>query len=246
MRIKSKLLLCVSCVILFIMFCSTAAVYVLLNKQNRHAVTQNLEKTIAIVKDELEKRSRKQTRDTRQAVTSNKIGDDIKFISDFADQMNITTDSYIKITTVLAQLITTGELWQAAVYDRNGTVVSSIQAMDDQTWTTAYVYGSDQLTFAHARPPAGSSLKDADWQKSQTSPISTINDKLNITHLSETETVLYDEVGGYLCLRTSVPIYTNGYNRQTEQVEQQRYGTAVAWQRLGSSFTANIAKLSGM
>ena len=102
MKIKSKVLVGVIGVVLFMMICSTAAVYMLLNKQNYAAVQRNLEKTINLVKDDLGKRQAKQSQDARQAATVNKIGENIKFMADFAGQINITRDGYVKTTAALA------------------------------------------------------------------------------------------------------------------------------------------------
>ncbi len=246
MKIKSKLLVGVTGVVLFIMICSTAAVYMLLSKQNHAAVRQNLEKTINMIKDDLGKRQVKQIRDAGQVVTVNKIGENIKFIADFAGQINITRDGYVKTTGALAQLISASELWQAAVYDRQGSIIASVQTMADQTLTTVYAYGEGQLTFEHARINAGDPLNEAAWQQSETSPLSAIANRFSGDPVAETETIQYIEADGELCLQTTVPIHTNVYNRETEQVEPQVFGTVVARQRLETDFSANLAKLSGM
>jgi len=246
MKIKSKVLVGVIGVVLFMMICSTAAVYMLLDKQNHSAVQRNLEKTINLVKDDLGKRQIKQSRDARQAVTVNKIGENIKFMADFAGQINITRDGYVKTTAALAQFITASELWQAAVYDQKGSAISLAQVMADKTLTTVYAYGADKLIFEHARINAGAPLNVADWQKSDVSPLPTIADRFPGNPVGEAETVQYMEVDGGLCLQTTVPIHTNVYNRETEKVEPQIFGTIVARQRLESDFSGTIAKLSGM
>ena len=246
MKIKSKVLVGVIGVVLFMMICSTAAVYMLLNKQNYAAVQRNLEKTINLVKDDLGKRQAKQSQDARQAATVNKIGENIKFMADFAGQINITRDGYVKTTAALAQFISASELWQAAVYDQKGSVISLAQTMADKTLTIGYAYGAGKATFEHARINAGDPLNEAGWQKSDVSPLPAISDQFPGNPVSETETVQYVKADGGLCLRTTVPIYTNVYNRETEKVEPQVFGTIVAWQQLESDFSNTIAKLSGM
>ncbi|MFO7713244.1 methyl-accepting chemotaxis protein [Desulfosarcina sp.] len=246
MKIKSKLLLGFTGVVLVIMICSTVAVYLLLNKQNRAAVRASLEKTINLVRDDLGKRQAKQIRDTRQAVTLNKIGENIKFMADFAGQINITRDGYIKTTAALAQFIAAGELWQAAVFDQNGALVSSAQNMADNTLMTVYAHGQGKQTFEHARINAGAPLNEADWQTSASSPITTIAERFSGNPVAKEESVRYVEMDGGLCIQITAPIYTHVYNRVTEQAEPQVFGTVVAWQRLGRDFSATIAKLSGM
>ena len=137
MKIKSKLLLAAITVVLFIMVCSTAAVYMLVNKQNSTAVRHDLGKTIVLIKDDLSKRQAKQLRDTRQNVTVNKLGEIIKFLTDFAGQINITRDGYIKITTSLSQLVAASDFRQAAIYDRKGALVASVRSMPDRSLGTA-------------------------------------------------------------------------------------------------------------
>jgi methyl-accepting chemotaxis protein len=246
MKIKSKLLVGVTGVVLFIMICSTVAVYMLLNKQNHAAVRQNLEKTINLIKDDLGKRQAKQIRDAGQAVTVNKIGENLKFIADFAGQINITRDGYVKTAGALAQLISASDLWQAAVYDHQGLVLASVQAMADDTLTTVYAHGEDQRMFEHVRIKAGDPLNEAAWQQSESSPLSAIANRFSGNPVAEMETIQYIEADGGLCLQTTVPIHTNVYNRETEQVETQVFGTIVARQRLESDFSATLATLSGM
>jgi methyl-accepting chemotaxis protein len=246
MKIKTKLLAGVIGAVLFIMICSTIAVYLLLDKQNHAAVQRNLGKTINLIKDDLGKRETKQKRDSRQTATLNKLGENIKFMSDFAGQINITRDAYVQTTSALAQFIAASELWQAAIYDQNGSIISVVQNMAGNRLTTVYAYGTDQLVFEHARINTGDPLNEVDWQTASASPLGTVTDRLAGDPVAEAETVRYVNADGGLCLRTTVPIHTNVYNRETEQVEPQAFGTMVAWQRLGDNFSATMARLSGM
>ena len=207
MKIKSKLLAGATGVVLFIMICSTAAVYMLLNKQNHAVVQRNLEKTINLIKDDLGKRQAKQIKDTSQLVTANKVGENIKFISDFAGQIDITRDGYVKTTGALAQLLSASELWQAAVYDQKGMIIASAQTMTDNTLTVVYTYGEGLLTFEHARLNAGDPLNEAKWQQSATSPLSVIADRFAGDPVAETQRVRYIEAEGGVCLQSTIPIH---------------------------------------
>jgi methyl-accepting chemotaxis protein len=246
MKIKSKVLVGVIGVVLFIMICSTAAVYMLLDKQNHTAIQRSLEKTINLIKGDLGKRQAKQLRDARQAATGYKMGENIKFMADFAGQISITRDSYIKTTAQLSQFINTSELWQAAVYDPKGAIVSFVRAMPDNALTVVYAYGADKPTFEQARMNAGDPMNGAAWKQADASPLPTIADHFPGNPVGEAETVQYVEVEGRLCLQTTVPVHTNVYNRDTEKVEPKVFGTIVAWQRIEGDFSATIAKLSGM
>jgi methyl-accepting chemotaxis protein len=152
----------------------------------------------------------------------------------------------VRTTAVLAQLVTASELWQAAVYDQTGSIVSIVRTMTDHTLTTVYAYGENPLNFEHARINSGAPLNEAAWQTSASAPMAAIATRFPGNPVAEDEIVQYVEVDGGLCLQTTVHIYSNIYNQKTEQVEPQVFGTIVAWQRLESDFASTIAKLSGM
>jgi methyl-accepting chemotaxis protein len=233
MKIKSKLLFGVIGVVLFIMICSTVAVDVLLNKQNHAAVQKNLEKTISLIKDDLSKRQVKQTRDARQMVSTNKLGDNLKFMADFSGQISITRDSYVKTSAALTQFLSASELWQAAVYGNNGTIVAYSRTLGDKSMNVAYAFGTDKLN-------------EAKWQESASSPIAAIAEHLPGNPTMGEATVQYIQADKGLCLMTTSPIFATAYNKKTQKTVQKVYGTLVAWQSLGKDFCATIAKLSGM
>ncbi|MCB2144858.1 MAG: hypothetical protein KQI81_00180 [Deltaproteobacteria bacterium] len=106
-------------------------------------------------------------------------------MADFAGQINITRGSYVKTTAALAQFICASELWQAAVYDQKRSVISLPQTMADKTLTTGYAYGAGKPTFEHARINAGNPLNEADWKKSDASPLPTIADQFSSNPVGE-------------------------------------------------------------
>jgi methyl-accepting chemotaxis protein len=246
MKIKSKLLIGVIGVVLFIMICSTVAVDLLLNKQNHAAVQKNLEKTINLIKDDISKRQIKQMRDARQMVRVNKVGDNLKFMADFSGQISITKDSYVKTSSALTQFLSASELWQAAIYGKNGTIVAYSRALTDKSMNVAYAFGTDKLTYENTRINAGDPLNEAKWQASTSSPIAAIAEHFPGKPSMNKETVQYIQTDEGLCLMTTSPIFANAYNKKTQKTEQKVYGTLVAWQPLGKDFCATIAKLSGM
>jgi methyl-accepting chemotaxis protein len=245
-KIKFKLLLGVTGMVLFIMICSTVAVYLLLNKQNHAAVQQNLVKTIDLVKDDLNKRHRKQARDADKAVTVNKIGDGIKFIADFAGQLSITRGSYLDTTAAMVRFTAASDLWQTAVYDQEGALLAAVQAMPDGTITATFVHDSNPPTFEHARMKAGVPINEVDWQTSDVSVLPAFGNHLAGDPVAAKETVQHVIVDGAFCLRTTTPVHANVFNLETEAVEPRVFGTVVCWQRLDKEFVKTLAKLSGM
>jgi hypothetical protein len=86
----------------------------------------NFNNTANIIKRDLLLLVKNQTQESGNLVRSTKMGEKVKFISDFSggDQFNMTKDSYNKMVSSLVQSLSVGVLWQIAVYNKNGEIFS--------------------------------------------------------------------------------------------------------------------------
>ncbi len=248
MGLKKKLLAAVLGIIVFIMSCSTVVVAVLLQRQNKDAVYENLKANLNIIMDDLKRRQAKQHSDADMFIRTNKIGEKVKFIYDFSKrgQVEFTRNSAIECVQNLAQMLVAGNLWQAAVYDPEGRVMAFAQFVEGrQKLLVGYAYHDQGPQFTYCRMNAGDSLRDAKWQKSQQMPLEELKENYS-RPLPSVSSRSFAQMGGAICLLTAEPVFANRFNKKTKKVERALFGAVTASQHLDAAFAERMREISGM
>jgi len=245
MKLKFKLLSVVLGVVLFMMLCSTVVVYILLNRQNMAAAKDNFNNTANIIKSDLLLLVKNQTQASGNLVRSTKMGDKVKFISDFSggDQFSLTKDSYNQIVSSMVQAIGAADLWQISVYNKEGEILAF--AEDDQKTgiQAGYHYRNPEELFAFAPISEGASINDVQFTTGAALPLETIGGTFAAT-LPQVSVSSYKTLGNQLCIETLTPITASKFNRETNQLESVVVGVAVSRTRLTVGFAQKIARLT--
>jgi methyl-accepting chemotaxis protein len=245
MKLKSKLISVVLGVVLFMVLCSTVVVYILLNRQNMAAARVNFNNIANIIKSDLLLLVKNQTQAGSNLVRSTKMGDKVKFISDFSggDQFSLTKNSYNEIVSSMVQAVGAADLWQLAVYNKEGEILAFAEADEKTGIQAGYHYRNPEELFACAPISEGASINDIQFKTGTALPLQTI-DRTFAAALPQTSVSSYKTVGNHLCIETLIPVTGSKFNKETSQLESVVVGVAVSRTRLTEVFAQKIAKLT--
>ncbi len=245
MKLKFKLISVVLGVVLFIMLCSTVVVYILLNRQNMEAAEGNFNNTGNIIKSDLLLLVKNQSQAGGNLVRSTKMGDKVKFISDFSggDQFSLTKDSYNQLVSSMVQAVSAADLWQIAVYNKEGEILAFAENDENIGIRAGYHYRNPEELFAFAPISEGASINDVQFKSGADLPLKTIAETF-ADALPQVTVSFYKTIGNHLCIETLTPISGNKFNQKTSQLESVVVGVAVSRTRLTESFAQKIAKLT--
>jgi methyl-accepting chemotaxis protein len=245
MKLKFKLISVVLGVVLLMMLCSTAAVYILLNRQNMAAAKDNFNNTANIIKSDLLFLEKNQTQASGNLVRSTKMGDKVKFISDFSggDQFSLTKDSYNQLVSSMVQTISAADLWQIAVYSKDGEILAFTEVDESNEIHAGYRYRNPEELFAFAPILEDASINDIQFKNEPDMPLETMA-RTFIDILPQSSASFYKTIGNYICIETHTPVTGNKFNQQTNQLESVVVGVTVSRTRLTDEFAQKIAKLT--
>jgi methyl-accepting chemotaxis protein len=245
MKLKTKLMGVVLGVVVFILLCSTVVVYWLLNKQNRQNIQANFISTSNIVKSDLQNLQEKQARQSNRIVLSTKLWEKMKFISNFSQigQFSYTQDSYNKILASLVQAISNNNLWQMAIYDKNGAILAYGQAGGKNKIEGGYRFKNPDQLFAVAPIPEGAAIGDIKFENKKDMPLAMISGSF-AGQLPTKPVSFFQQLGDNLCIETQIPIMGKQYDKKTEKQVPMLFGVAITRTRLSTAFVQHIAKLT--
>ena len=104
LTLKNKLVVGSLTMVILVMAASAAVVSVVINRQNRDASYQNIEKSLNIMKSELSVIQNKLLSDVRQMANINAMGSSIKFILDFKGNEVMTRTPLKKMANDICQI----------------------------------------------------------------------------------------------------------------------------------------------
>ena len=245
MKLKTKLINVVLGAVLFIMLCSTAVVYILLNRQNMAVAQDTLNNTANIIKNDLLLLVKNQTQASGNMVRSTKIGEKVKFISDFSggDQFSLTRDSYNQIVSSMVQTISAADLWQIALYKEDGQILTYTEVNENNEIIAGYHYRNPEELFAFASITEGASINEIEFKNDADMPLTTIAN-MYVGTFPKSPVSYYKTIGKYICVETLIPVTANKYNTTTNQMESVIVGVTVSRTRLTGEFAGKIAKLT--
>lgn len=247
MRLKNKLILGALGIIITMMVVSTLSVAFLISKQNRKAADGLLINALDIVREDLSGRQEKVLADTRQLASMEKMGSKVKLLYDSKRDPNLNwvQNTYTDLTGYVYQLVRTGQMWKAAIYDIDGDLKSFAIRGEDNAFFLGYCHLVPQPVFISATVKQDETLSRDSWQQSEELPHA--GSKLKFDQdIPADETVAYSHVDNVMVISTSVPIYADVFNKDTRQSEKKQLGFVQAFQRLDNAFVARMSRLTGM
>ena len=240
-RLKNKIMLSASGMLIVVMLISTVAVSVIVDKQNREGSNQLLKNSFNIIRDTVSEREEILLTNTSQMAVINDMGGNIQFVikEKTTVSFDIMKDTYETIVQSICNIGTTANMWKASIYDLNGDLIGAV-VIDDKGVHLGYVHNRTHTEGALLKP--GDKLTEESWKEGRTLP--GVAAKLG-RELPREASVRFEEIEGFLCLVSYVPIIGERYNNSTEKMEKKQFGVAMAVQKLDSVFADRVSRLAG-
>jgi len=227
-------------VVVVVMLVSTLVVSFLINKQNRDASNTVIEKTINILRGELENRQQR----LLTAVNEMNVGlySHIDFIKDYKKDKDdtIARDSYRAIAT---KLYNNKMLWKGSLYDMQGDLLSFISRgkTTHLGYCFAFPEGAYQVIAEQENQKAD--LWQA-WVKMDKLPAG-VKISLKAGNIPNKSDYEFQVLDGFLCMVANIPVINKQQNLEGK-IEEKQYGFVKAIYRLDDSFVRDMVRLTGV
>lgn len=245
MKLRTKLTLGSLAMIVLVMVVSTAAVSFLINKQNKRGSYDQLTKSGNIIRNDLLYRQEKLLKNAHQIATVNKMGTKIAFLHDYKthEVSSMTTTINKEIAKAVYNIVISGELWGAGIYDQDGDLVTFACHHDKSTFL-GYCYYTPRLTikYVHISKQGKSDMKK--WQQASSLPISSIAVKF-AEPMPKKEKHIFKKIGKYMSLVTYAPVIAEAFDKKAQKFVNKQWGFAMVIQKLDTPYLNRIQSLTG-
>ena len=248
MKLRTKLIAASLVIMIVPMVVSVAMVSVITTRQNRSVSFDRIDKSLNIVRDDLAGKQAKLLSDAFQLAGVNGMGSRIKFLFGYKGKsaiVTMATNICKEATRDLLQVARAGDLWQAAVYDLQGDLLSFTLRKDERSSTLGYVMHGEKTAMYAGAVEAGQELTEGAWKEVEKFPDANLKLKFG-KEIPKEPGVVFEIVDHSLCLAAYAPVTADEYNKDTDQPEKRQFGVAVAVVKIDESFTKKMSFLTGM
>jgi len=247
LKLKQKNLLVILLIIAIVMVASSAVVSYVIYNQNISTANENLSIAISNIKNELEAMDQDLILKTRRMISQNKIGETVKFIHDFRDSfaLGMTETSFLDLANAAYTNASSNGIQQIAIYDRNGNLASFAEIKKDQNILVGYHYVNPKEAYNFTYAQENVDIKKNSWETQEQI------DELS-SQLVYQDTMLESEVArlvihkGKLTQFVSIPVMSEKYNDETEQMDPLQIGFVILYKELDKQFISEMSKLTGL
>ena len=239
--LKNKLVVGSLAMVVLVMLASAVVMSVVINRQNKAASFENIEKSINIVRDELLSMQTKLLSDTHQMAVNNEMGVTLRFVMDFQKDVDMIKHPLQELALGVGQIVMVGNLWKSAIYDRQGQlnifateqgkgdVLLGVMADRAKGTPTVTVMKEDQKT---------------EWEDSGALEDELIKPQFG-NEIPQNEKVFFRNIGQSVCLVAFTPIFAEGFDDKGNTVKKQ-VGFVMCVRKLKPSFVERVGKLTAM
>lgn len=247
MKLKNKLMLGATIIILIVMIVAVLSSSFLINQQNRQAVDGLLDHALNMVKDDLTAKQEKLILNSNQLATLDKLAARIKLLYDSKADANINLFQiqYNQVTTDIYKTAESNHIERMAIYDVDGDLKCYAFKQDDKTFLIGYNHPVPQLTFYSATVAHGETLAMDSWKEVPSLPNIGFDLKFK-GEISNAQKFYFDQIGDAIVLVCQVPIVYDDYNKTTKALEKKQFGFVTAFQKLDKLFVSRMASITGM
>lgn len=248
--LKIKLISFSLATIIIPMVISIGAAVFIITRQNQTASNDQLQKAMNIVRDDLLAKQAKLLSDAVQLATMNQMGSRVKFIFEYKKDItgvSMTKTAQTDMNKDLFQIGRASNLWQTAIYDPEGDLLTFATQGDEGAYVTGYrQLGEGGQPVLHAATvKVGQELSVQNLQRAENIQERLINAKLG-QDVPKNKMALLESGEGFIIITAYAPVTCQKYNPNTNQPEQYPCGVAVAKQRIDKVFLAKMSALTGM
>lgn len=240
-RLRYKILLGALLLVFTVSVAITAVVSVLVTRQNKQAVHLSLDNALTVIRDSIAEHQASFAAAIQHMAAANKLGDDVKFLGEFADSdLSLTGNSYANIGKAITNAGLVDGLFSVRVYGQDGNLVCFFEKAEDQNRIMGFLH---QGTFHSRRFKEGDDYEQI--KLTQAPSMAGVSPQFDAP-IPTAAGGGFSVAGGHVSLETLVPVYANVYNRETEQTEPKQFGFVRAVEQLEAGFVAQMGRITGM
>lgn len=229
--------------VLMVSLFSTVVVSFIVSRQNKAAVTADLEKGLTIVRDNLIEIQQNIVSDLEQMAEINKTGEQIKFIMEFGDKgVSIAKSSFVEIANAAFERAVSGGYKQLLVYTLDGTLVGFARQTPQAGFLKSYLQ-KDKFTFKLLDSAVDSD--DTQWEE-KIEPGNEFPEPRFTDAIPSRTIVRFAATDDQLRVQVAIPITSKVFNDATDAYESKQNGFAVADKILDQNLVAKISRLTGL
>ncbi len=242
MKIKNKIMLNTSAILIIVMVISTITVSYLITNQNRKASNDLLKKSFNIIRQEIKTSANNLLSSSRQMAATNGMPDKIQllFSEKESDDMVLTESVYHEVVSSLYNLGQSTDISRIRVYDMDGDLVAFLK-IGKEAILMGYTQKDLGAPFKLAKISKGMELKPDSWKNSVSIPGIELKYEGKVT---ETEFIHMKKLDAFMGLVVQTGSYGLDFNEKTEQLEPIQVGIIVAEQKLGNRFVNGLSRLT--
>lgn len=165
MNLRTKTTVGTAAFLIMVMLISTVLVSIIINRQNRGASNDLIEKSFTIIKTTLIERQEKLLIDSRQMATINDMGGTLKFVRDFGQNLSMTSRPLRNMSYDIGQIAMAGDLRKALIYNMDGELVSFAVRLEKNAYQLGFVSDRAKGTLIGTTLMEGKQLEVEDWKE---------------------------------------------------------------------------------
>jgi ABC-type transporter Mla subunit MlaD len=246
-KLNTKLVLSSLAIVILVMVVSTIAVSIVINRQNRDAAYDRIKNSMNMIRKDLQDRQKKNLVDAQQAATVDSMGGKMKFLSGYkeGDESSITQNTFREIVGSLFNIASMSDVWELGMYDSSGHLKSFALQTDDQTYVMGYVPVTSAAKGWGLSLKRGEQITPEGWKQFESLPRLSLK-LINKGEIPKKESMHFEQMGGYICLVTSVPVMAEAYEEKTGGLIKRQFGFTVAIRKLDKQFLNEMSALTGL
>ncbi|MBW1780693.1 MAG: hypothetical protein JRL30_08120, partial [Deltaproteobacteria bacterium] len=248
LKLKGKLTSGSLAMVVLVMVVSAIVVAIVINRQNRETADRDLRKSINIIREDLLTKEKKLLADSQQLATIDQMGSKLDLIIGYKgnnDLAMVARNTCEEISSSIAQIGFTSNLWKIAVFEQGGQLVSFASQKDQNTYLIGNYYQAPQPHFQCATLKQGTELNREAWKKADGFSDPFIKTQFG-KQLPGKEMIVFQQVGDFVSLVSYAPIFGKSYNKKTQKMEKKQFGLVAAVHRLGAPFLKRMSRLTDM
>ncbi len=244
MNLKTKITTGGAAFLIIVMLISTVLVSIIINRQNRKASNDLIQKSFTIIRKTLEESQEKLLTDTRQMSTVNDTGSSLKFVEDFGDNQTMILKPLTTMSNDIGRISMAGDIWKSAIYGLGGELVAFALRGDDGEYKVGFVLDSSKGSLKGAVLREGEQLENEDWKEMSGFQDSRIKARFE-GNIPKTEGVVFEDIDNALCMTSFAPITSNEISENSDELVKTQIGFVISVLKLDKAFINRVSTFAG-
>ena len=241
--LRYKILLGALLLVVTVSAAITTVVSVLVIQQNKESVRMSLDKSVSVIQEQIAERRHAFAASMQHMAAANKIGADVKFLMEYADNdLSMTGNSFATIGKAITNTGIIEELFSVRVYSMEKNLVCFFEKTADEKHVMGFAHQNDFHFRSFGPEETYDQIKMVQAPAVQGISLSSAYTGEVPTDVTSGFTI----AGGQISLETLVPVHANVYSRELEKSVPRQFGFVRAVIQLDQGVVDRMGRITGM